>query len=83
MNKLSPRCYIKVMVSRITAKSPCTADKVAFCLALVKNINPIIFNFQYLINHFFIKAVKKVFRNKDGYIKTKYNIIIVDNEKNF
>ena len=29
MNKLSPRCYIKELVSRLTAKSVCTAKKVA------------------------------------------------------
>ena len=29
MNKLSPRCYIKELVSRLTAKPVCTAEKVA------------------------------------------------------
>ena len=29
MNKLSPGCYIKELVSRLTAKSVCTAEKVA------------------------------------------------------
>ena len=29
MNKLSPGCYIKELVSRLTAKPVCTAEKVA------------------------------------------------------
>ena len=29
MNKLSPECYIKELVSRLTAKPVCTAEKVA------------------------------------------------------
>lgn len=29
MNKLSPGCYIKELVSRLTAKLVCTAEKVA------------------------------------------------------
>ena len=29
MNKLSPGCYIKELVSRLTAKPVCTTEKVA------------------------------------------------------
>lgn len=36
MNKLSPGCYIKELVSRLTAKPVCTAEKWHFCLALCK-----------------------------------------------
>ena len=39
MNKLSPECYIKELVSRLTAKPVCTAEKSSTFVLLYPQIN--------------------------------------------